>query len=199
MENKQTLGERIRLLLGRRFSVCRENIGADARLAKKGMVFETEVYTVESVGHLCVLRMKAMLGLMQMETVVLAPTQKDLPLLNWDRVKAFGSETQIVEMYDTQLSPWPEKAQEACAGIAARDADLPDHAASGAHWYDSFLYPCSYHKRGKKLSARLDAAALDYAALLTEELASAPLCDAAAKQEKVRRFAETLYEQGVEP
>ena len=52
--------------------------------------------------------MNAFLGLMKMETAVLSMTGKDVPLLNLDWVRAFGKETQIVELYDTQLEPYPE-------------------------------------------------------------------------------------------
>ena len=174
----------------------RNDIGADARLAKKGMVFETESYEVEGVGHFCILRMNAMLGLMKMETAVLAVWEKDLPLLNLDWVKAMGKETQIVELYDVQLAPYPMERLSAFRRILDRDGDLQDYVSPGQHWYDKILYPCSYHKSGKGIAQRLNAAARDYVSEYMAQLSEAPVCDSAAKREKVRDFAETLFAQG---
>ena len=182
--------------LGRSFPVTPEELGGDARLKKGPVVLETESYRVEGVGHYCILRMNALLGLMKMETIVLAAREKDLPLLNLDRVCAMGKDTQIAELYDTQLQPWPQAAQAAFQALRDRDADLAEPVAKQAHWYDSILYPCSYHKTGKGVAERLDRAARDYASAFIAQLAAAPGCDARAKGEKVGAFARTLFEQG---
>ena len=182
--------------LGKRYTVHQKDVGADAKLSKSGMAFETEAFEIEGLGHLCVLRMKAMLGLMNMETVVLAPFTRDLPLLNLDWVGVMGKETQIVELYDTQLQPCPQEALEAFERIRARDGDLQDYSAGKEHWYDSILYPCSYHKTGKGISARLSAAATDYIRTYVGLLDTAPACDREAKKALVRAFAERLLAEG---
>ena len=195
MSNTQGLGNMVRELLAQRYPLQKEDLGTDARLSKKGMVFETEAYEIPNLGHLCILRMRAMLGLMKMETAVLAVTEKDVPLLNLDWVRAFGKETQIVELYDTQLAPYPAEALAAFDALRRRDDDLPGMTSSG-HWYDAILYPCSYHKAGKGLSERLAAAARDYTETFLRQLAEAPACDAAKKQARVRAFAERLFAEG---
>lgn len=182
--------------LSEAFELEREDIGKDARLKKNGIVLETQSYRVSGVGHFCILRMNAFFGLMKMETVVLAPTEKDLPLLNLDRVSVLGKDTQIAELYDTQLAPWGEEAMAFFQRIRDRDSDLPESAKQERHWYDDILYPCSYHKAGKGLSERLTAAGQDYAEAFIAQLASAPPCDPTAKKDKVDQFAETLYAQG---
>ena len=196
MNRHADLGGTVCQMLSENYRLTKEDLSADARLAKKGMVFETESYTVEGLGHLCVLRMKAMLGLMKMETVVLACEEKDVPLLNLDYVNALGKETQIAELYDTQLAPWPDEAQAAFQALKERNADLPDPPAQSAHWYDAILYPCSYHKAGKGLGARLDAAAEGYMSTFIAQLENAPDCDAEEKRAKIRGFAEELFRQG---
>ena len=195
MSRTQGLGDMVCALLAQRFALKKENLGADARLAKSGMVFETEAWEVPELGHLCVMRMNAMLGLMKMETAVLAVDGKDVPLLNLDWVKAMGRETQIAELYDTQLAPYPAEKLAAFDAIRARDADLPDMAAK-EHWYDAILYPCSYHKAGRKISGRLSAAAKDYFETFLRQLDEASACDPAEKSEKVKAFAERLFAEG---
>ena len=196
MSSTQGLGDMVRTLLEQRYALKKEELGADARLSKKGMVFETEAYEIPDLGHFCILRMNAFLGLMKMETAVLAVDAKDLPLLNLDWVRAFGRETQIVELYDTQLEPYPEALLAEFDALRRRDDDLPAQEAKGAHWYDAILYPCSYHKAGKKLTERLAAAARGYTETYLRQLAEAPVCDAAAKREKTRAFAERLFAEG---
>ena len=195
MEQRQGLGDMVREQLAQQYSLQKKELGADARLSKSGMVFETEVYEIAELGHFCILRMNAFLGLMKMETAVLAVSGKDVPLINLDWVRVMGRETQIVELYDTQLAPWPDAARSEFDALRRRDGDLPDTVTS-AHWYDAILYPCSYHKVGRKISGRLSAAARDYTALYLRQLADAPVCDSAAKQEKTRAFAARLFAEG---
>ena len=196
MSRTQGLGDMVRTLLEKQYALKKEDLGADARLSRKGMVFETEAYEVRDLGHFCILRMNAFLGLMKMETAVLSVTGKDVPLLNLDWVRAFGKETQIVELYDTQLEPYPEALLSEFDALRRRDDDLPAQEAKGAHWYDAILYPCSYHKAGKKLTERLAAAARGYMETFLRQLADAPACGAEAKRAKNRAFAERLFAEG---
>ena len=195
MSKHADLGTAILDALKGRYTLEKLDIGTDARLSKSGMVFETESYAVKDLGHLCVLRMKAFLGLMKMETVVLAVKEKDLPLFNLDWVSAAGKETLIAELYDTQLQPLSEKALGRLQALKDRDGDLPQREKK-PHWYDAILYPCSYHKAGRKLSERFNAAARGYIKEFLALADQAPACDAAEKGKKIRAFAETLVKEG---
>lgn len=196
MNTHRDLGELTRSVLEQNWKLEREDLGADAHLQKKGMAFDTEAWTIPGLGHLCVMRMKAFLGLMKMETVVLSVTGRDLPLLNLDWVSAAGKETQIAELYDTQLQPLSAEQLEVYQALKDRDGDLPDPPPAAPHWYDAILYPCSYHKAGRKLSQRFNRAAESYLRAFVSRIGEAPACDAAEKGRKVRAFAETLLEKG---
>ena len=185
MGKTQSLSEMTRSLLERSYTLQREDLGADAHLSAKGMAFDTEAWEIPGLGHFCLMRMKAFFGLMKM----------DVPLLNLDWVRAFGKETQIAELYDTQLTPYPAKKLAAFEALRVRDDELPS-PPSKAHWYDAILYPCSYHKAGKGVSERFARAARDYLETFLRQLAEAPACDAAAKAEKNRAFAERLFAEG---
>ena len=177
--------------LRRSFELVPENLGGDARLSRRGMTFETQSWEIRGMGHLCVMRMNAFFGLMKMETIVIAPFKADLPLYNADWVKAFGTETQMAELYDTQLAPWPENAQQKFEELKAAFDDLEDYS-SGAHWYDSVLYPSSFHKKGKGRTDRFNKAAKKYIGLFAQDLSKAEKCPAGPKSDRVRSFAETL-------
>lgn len=171
------------------------DIGEDASLKKNGFKFATESYDVAGLGHLCFLSMTAMMGAMKMETAVLAANEKDLPLFNLDWVKAMGKETQMVELYDDMLTPYPAEAAAKFQAIKDRDADLTDRETD-PHWYDDILLPCSYDKTGKGISERVNQTAKAYLDEYIAQANAAPACDAAAKKAKVKEFAETLFAQG---
>lgn len=193
------LGQYATAALGQYFELIPGNIGADAHLSKRGMTFDTKSCEIKGVGHLCVMRMNAFMGLMKMETIVIAPTKVDMPLFNVDWVSAFGTETLIAELYDTQLEPWPEDAQKKFEEIQEEYLDVEDYE-SGEHWYDSVLYPVSIHKKGKGLTDRFNDAAKDYIDLFAAELAelsepaAAGKCPADLKRARVGDFARTLVE-----
>ena len=195
MNGHRDLGQLACEAFGELSQLKKLELGADAELSKNGMHFLTEAYEAEGLGHLCVMHMSAMLGLMKMETVVFSPMEKDAPLFNLDWVKAMGKETQIAELYDAQLEAYPEEYLDAFQRIKDRDADLPPHV-TGKHWYDDILYPCSYARTGKGFSERFSAAAGDYLREYLSQLRALKVCDRQKKTEKVRAYAETLYAQG---
>ena len=196
MAKRMALRDSVLAALERTSLLKQEDLGADAHLSAKGMTFETESWEIQEIGHLCIMKMSAPLGLMRMETAIIAPTHVDVPLFNLDWVKAFGTETQIAELYDTQLMPWPNECHEAFEFARAQYADLPDAPAGDAHWYDDILYPCSFHKKGRGLTERMSRAAQDYLTVYTELLAAAPTCNSTEKAAKVQAFAEKLFEEG---
>ncbi|MBQ3051627.1 MAG: hypothetical protein IJC96_07030, partial [Clostridia bacterium] len=161
------------------FDLTKVDVGEEATLKKSGFQFRTEAYEAAGLGHICFLTMKAMGGLMKMETAVLATTAKDVPMMNLDWVLAAGKETQMCELYDDQIAPYPAEAAAKFQAIKDRDADLTDRETD-PHWYDDILLPCSYDKTGKKISDRLNKAAAAYLDEYIAQVKAAPACDAAA-------------------
>lgn len=195
MSKRQTLKDLALAKIGAQYKLTKLDIGEDANLKKNGFTFDVESYDVEGLGHLCCMGMNAMAGMMKMETIVLATTEKDVPLFNLDWVKAMGKETQMVEFYDTQLAPLSMQAQDAYQAIKDKDRDLTDRETD-PHWYDDILMPFSYDKTGKKLEDRFAITTAEYIDEFLKQAAAAPACNKSEKQAKVRTFAETLFAQG---
>jgi hypothetical protein len=132
-------------------------------------------------------------GLMKMDTLIITPTEKDMPLFSYDRVLAMGNDTLIFELYDTllgtaDLSKLDEVKQKAAY---LRDHDL------GAHWYDSIKLPQSLSKKGKKKDrSGFDATVLHYLAKFLETAQNAPACEAEPKREKASVYVEGLLKNG---
>ena len=177
------------------YTLEKRDLGADAVLSKSVMTFHTEAWRVGDVGHLCIMRMRAFLGLVRMETAIFAPSTIDAPLFNIDWMGVFKAETQIAEFYDVQLKPWPEAYQTELESVSDGIADLAD-MKSEPHWYDDLLYPCSCGKKGKGIASQLAAAARDYTAAYVAQLPLLPTCDRQQKAAKVRSFAEHLFSDG---
>jgi hypothetical protein len=156
------------------------------------MRFSIEAYSAEGLGHISLMRATGFFGLMKMDTLMVVPKEKDLPLYSYDRIYAMGNDTLIVELYDTML----EKC-DACALAEAKAGflHLPERDP-GEHWYDSIKLPESISKRGKrKLSAELDALALEhFRAYLSLEASEVDSLE--KKREKTNAYVEGLLTEG---
>lgn len=168
------------------------NVGDMSTLKANGMTFTVSAYRAEGLGHVSVMRATGFFGLMKMDTLIINPTELDLPLYSYDRIYAMGNDTLIVELYDTLLGDFDPSglanAKESCA-------DLPDRDA-GEHWYDSIKLAESISKKGKKeVTARFDAlTVLHLHAYLTSS--ASPVTDAAAKRDKAAYYVEGLLTNG---
>ena len=195
MQKHEDLGCMAIEVLKRDHELAELDLGDDAHLEKNGMAFDTEAYAVAGLGHLCVMRMKAMLGLMRMETVVLAATEKDLPLFNIDWVGVAALETQLIEYYDTQLEPCSDELLNMLRVVKSHAADLPDKGST-PHWYDALIMPVSLGKRGIGCTRRFNEVSREAFTSFVSKADSLPPCDSVAKAEKVRSFAEELVSRG---
>lgn len=158
-----------------------------------GMTFHIRAFEARNLGHVSIMRASGFFGLMTMDTLIINPTQLDLPLLSYDRVLAMGNDTLIYELYDTLLAPADLSALE---NIQARYEGLPAHDL-GQHWYDTIKLPVSLSKKGKKAQrTAFDACAREYLAAYLEAAKTAAVCAPAAKQEKAAVYVEGLLTHG---
>ena len=180
--------------LKKHYEVIPVDIGKDGFLSNKGMNFEIKCYEVKDLGHLCLMKMTAMLGLMKMETAVLSADQRDVPLFNMDRVVVFGNKTQIIELYDSQIEPLSEEDVGRYVRIK-KEAPVPKPYEAGEHWYDSLLYPFSYRAKGRDAKV-FDDICQKYIDEYIRQAKAAPKCDHRQKQEKNRVLPEGLVKNG---
>lgn len=167
--------------------------GEFSKMKVSGMNFEIWAFHAEGLGHVSAMTATGFFGLMKMDTLIINPTERDLPLFSYDRVHALGNDTLIYELYDTLL----EKADLAgLEAVKARYADLPDHDL-GQHWYDGIKLAVSLSKKGKKAhSAAFNSCAMDYLEAYLDSAENAPWCDPAGKKAKAAVYVEGLLEHG---
>ena len=162
-------------------------------LTVSGMKFTIRTYTAPDLGHVSVMEAAGFFGLMKMDTLIITPLQKDMPLFSYDRVHAMGNDTLIFELYDTLLG---QTELSALTQVKQDAANLPDHDL-GAHWYDSIKLPQSLSKKEKKKdTAAFDAAADAYLRAYLQAAKNAAPCNAAAKREKASVYVEGLLTHG---
>lgn len=184
--------ERLLNILKEKYELIELSVGKMAKLKANGMTFDIKAYKAKGLGHVSVMRAKGFGGLMKMDTLIINPTEVDLPLYSYDRIFAMGNDTLIVELYDTVIGEYSEDSLQAIKGqymdLAERDP--------GEHWYDSIKLSASISKKGKqKQSGRLDDLTMQhFIAYLSDEAMS--VSETKTKQEKASHYVNGLLEQG---
>ena len=168
--------------------------GAYQTLKANGMTFRIWAFRAEGLGHVSAMEASGFFGLMKMDTLIITPTEVDMPLFSYDRVHAMGNYTLIFELYDTLLG---KKNLAGTAAVKAAAAGLPDHDL-GQHWYDSIKLAESLSKKGKKpQTPAFDKVTLDYLKAFLADAKNAPTCDdAETKREKASVYVEGLLTHG---
>lgn len=168
--------------------------GAYQTLKTSGMTFRIWAFRAEGLGHVSAMTASGFFGLMKMDTLIITPTEVDMPLFSYDRVHAMGNDTLIFELYDTLLGKTALPGLEAVKSAAAV---LPDHDL-GQHWYDTIKLPVSLSKKGKKpQTPDFDRVTREYLQAFLADAKNAPSCtDGAAKREKASVYVEGLLTHG---
>lgn len=168
------------------------NIGEFKYMKAPLMKFDIESYHAEGLGHVSLMSMNAFFGLMKMDTVIINPIEKDLPLLSYDRVYVMGKDTFIVELYDTRAN----KGDLAVLKQVADDSDKYPQHDLGEHWYDNIKLPESIAlKAGKDFTTAFDKVA-ERVIEAYLETPTEPEFDGEVKHKKTVDYVEGLLENG---
>lgn len=167
--------------------------GEYARTTVNGMAVTFRCFDAEGLGNVSVMHGQIP-GAMGMETLVVNPFARDMPLFSYDRILAGGRDTLFLELYDTKVSCTPD-----AAGLAALKADCADltDVPTKPNWYDAIHYPQSIVKTASQdLTPRLDTLTEDYLAEYLRMTALAPACDPAEKKKAASAYTEGLLNNG---
>ena len=160
---------------------------------EKGLTsFHCETYQIKNIGNLFFIEMKAVFGLMKMNTAVITPVQKDLSFCNFDAVHAMGNDTFIFEMYRTCIEETDLSSFEAIKEKYLKSEEYASHPC----WYDSWRLPAYLAKKGKKKAEEQRHMMEDCLSFYLTLLSYARACDPAEKTEKNRDYVEHLLKEG---
>lgn len=161
-------------------------------LKVSGMIFDIKAYEAAGLGHVSTMAAKGFLGLMKMDTLIIVPKDIDLPLFSYDRIKAMGKETLIIELYDTCLEKCNLKSLQ---NIVDNENAFTKYETEG-RWYDSIKLPESIGFKGKKKDSEMfDAISLDYLQAFLSVYAE-PVTDLEAKSAKSAAYVDGLLWHG---
>jgi hypothetical protein len=186
--------ERLLSLISKRHPLTEIDCGEFAKMKVSGMKFSISAYKAEGLGHVSVMRAVGMLGLMKMDTLIINPTELDLPLYSYDRIFAMGNDTLIVELYDTLLGDFSEaKLLERKNGFSY----LPERDP-GEHWYDTIKLQSSISKKGKKkdVSNGFEWLTAEHLYAYLYSCDAKTVQDSGKKQEKASVYVEGLLTKG---
>ena len=168
-------------------------VGEFSKMKVKGMDFEIWAFHADGLGHVSAITARGFFGLMKMDTLIINPTQRDMPLFSYDRVHTLGNDTLICELYDTILESADlsrvEAVKEKYAGLPEQDPDK--------HWYDDIKLSVSLSKKGgKEHTEALDNCAMEYLESFLEAAEDAPYCDPDEKKAKAAFYVDGLLTHG---
>lgn len=178
-------------LIKQKYSLTDLDVGEFATLSASGMRFSVKAYHAEGLGHVSVMTATGFFGLMKMDTLMIVPTDRDLPLYSYDRIYAMGNDTLIVELYDTLI----ERVDLSALSAAKEKFSHLTYRDPGEHWYDSIKLPESISNKGKKKDEReLDELAIEHFTAYLN--APADHSDKAKKLELSSRYVGGLLSEG---
>ena len=153
------------------------------------MRFRLQQYDVAGLGNLCVLRTRAMLGLMNLVTVVMTPSSgKNVPFLLIDTMDMGKKHLCYVEYYDCTAAG---ADKDLLLTASAPYQDVADYAEKPA-WYVSERMAGSLIKTGDK--GRLEQMALDALKAYAAQAAAAPVKP--ENLEGLKAFQQRMIEEG---
>ncbi len=144
-------------ILNSKYTLKGIDVGEFAKMKVAGMQFSISAYQAYGLGHVSVINAKGFFNLMKMETMIIVPKEKDLPLFSFDYISAMGKNSIYIELYNTVIgcldaSPIDE--------VKKQFENLPDFDP-GKHWYDNIKLSQSLFKKTKKKS-ELDKVTIAY-------------------------------------
>lgn len=161
-------------------------------LKVSGMRFDIKAFKAHGLGHVSLMSASGFFGLMKMDTLIINPSEIDLPLYSYDRIYAMGNDTLITELYDTMVA---KNSFESLDVLIDKYQHLPQRDP-GKHWYDDIKLPQSISFKGKKIvTEAFDELSRLYLQCFLET-AGAPVLDANAKKEKALFYINGLLENG---
>lgn len=158
--------------------------------AGKGMKFWLQSFDWEDCACVSNLSMRAFLGLMKMESLICTPYSKDLPLFSIDNIHAFGKQTLIIELYDTQVHPVDLSTLDT---LKESFKDLKDKDMKPA-WYDKLRLSPSTFKVGR--DSRMSELIMSMTNAYLDLFSSAQEVDRAVKTAKNSAYVEELINRG---
>ena len=181
--------------LRRNYTVTSCKAGRLSTVRRRGMRICLNAYDIAGAGHLCTVEIRGILGLMRLESVILTPFGKDMPVFSAESKHSMGKDSLTVELGDTLLAPLPDGIREALRGVRSHYEDLPVPERQPRP-FDDYILEESLAVKGPEVGLKKEVIARKYFECYMAQLTEAPTADPEAKKAKTREFAERLLDAG---
>ncbi|NCB52896.1 MAG: hypothetical protein EOM54_13645 [Clostridia bacterium] len=91
-------------ILGKTFQIKKLDLRDYAKIKGNKVTFELERYRAEGLGNIAYITASGFVGLFHMETLVITPLSRDVPMLIADKVTIMGINQLVIELYDTLVN-----------------------------------------------------------------------------------------------
>lgn len=185
--------EKMLEMIGEQYPLRERDAGEYAWTQVNGMDITVRAFDAEGLGNVSAMHGE-LPGVMNMDTLIVNPFERDMPLISYDRIRAGGKDTLILELYDTFLGERPEMKE--LAALKEAYAYMHDYPAAPG-WYDSVRCPESVMKTvTHEMTSRLDALKDSFVAEYLRLAGEAPACDRKAKKRAASAYTENLLKNG---
>lgn len=162
------------------------------------MKFHVEQYHIEELGNLSVMRVN--MGVMQMATFVITPTDKNLPLLSADYMYILSNRKAYLEFYDVvkEMDGAYKQLLNALSGTLENYTHLENITPSEA-WYKHLLTVTSYKSGPTAADSDLEMMLVESLHTYLTHAKQLPLLSEEQKREKLAitvEYTDGLIEKG---
>lgn len=166
--------------------------GIFADVTIDGAKFKINAYDVEGLGRISTVQMKRLVGLWDMQSLIITPYQKDMPIYYYNRHREKGKFIYRVEVFDTQFNS-VDISQ--ISDVVEKYTSLPDEPQN-ERWYDYLKLPVSVVKKvDKRRKDDLSPMIWEHFSAYMDLLEKAQECKAIEKKKKVKVFVDELCEK----
>ena len=141
--------ENLLALINSKYPLQALDAGEYSKMKVSGMNFSISAYQAQGLGHVSTMSAKGFFGMMKMDTLIIVPDKKDLPLYSYDWIVAMGKGKLYNELYNTIVGSFDASALEKVKNQFTGLLDFDP----GKHWYDDIKLPQSLFKSSKDLAA----------------------------------------------
>lgn len=155
--------------------------------------FHIVQYYAKDLGNVSIMQGKTKNGFISIDTLIINPFEKDIPLLSYDRVKTIFNDSLYCELFETRVENdiIPEYIKKLSELSGKYDVNVK------TNWYDEILYKESVHKKALKFHSKYldDILNKFYNAYLKWSI-QARVSDRYLKKAKAKEYTESLLEKG---
>lgn len=156
--------------------------------------FDVSAYEIKDVGNMSYMKMKAMGGLMKMDSLIITPFYKDMPLLSFDVISIGNKLIVLLEMYDTRINK--DVNFDTITNIKNKYSYLKDEKVE-PNWYDSIKLPQSLKRSAsKKQLADINNLVSEYVSEYLNIVNASKSCDKNEKQIHNKKYSDGLLNNG---